>query len=167
MGLKQPLPYLSVEKSARKRKMAYDIGCGLGSFTSELAEHFEPVVGVDYAPIMIRRAKDFLPYNNVTYLLEDFIEIDIPTASVDLFAIIATLHHLPFESSLQKMKNTLRPGGKILILDLYQEDTIWDYLTIVVASIMNRVHKTLRHESSTTHKKSRRLGGNMLYTIPI
>ena len=131
-----------------KRNLAYDIGCGLGSFTSKLAERFEAVVGVDYAPDMIHRAKEIHSYNNVAYFLGDFTEIKLPTASVDLFASIATLHHLPFEASLQKMKNALKPGGRILILDLYQEAMIGDYLTIVVASLMNRIAKLYRHSAA-------------------
>ncbi len=128
-----------------KRNLAYEIGCGLGSFTSKLAERFSAVVGVDYASDMISRAKEIHSYNNVTYFLDDFTEIKLPTTSVDLFASIATLHHLPFEASLQKMKNALKPGGRILILDLYQEATIEDYLTIAVASLVNRMAKLYRH----------------------
>jgi SAM-dependent methyltransferase len=143
-----------------KRKLAYDIGCGLGVFTAQLAEYFEDVVGVDYAPAAIQRARSSSSRSNVTYLPEDFTEIDFPAETVDLFASIATLHHLPFELSLQKMKDALKPGGRILILDLYQAAIIGDYFTLAIASVLNRVRKALRSGAVNNEEEIARLWRN-------
>ena len=45
---------------------------------------------------------------------------DFPREKYDCIASIATFHHLPLEVMLQKAKDALKPGGVLLILDLFQ-----------------------------------------------
>jgi len=47
----------------------------------------------------------------------------LPTAHFDCIATIATLHHLSLAEVLPKLKDALRPGGKLVVLDLYQPET--------------------------------------------
>jgi hypothetical protein len=62
-------------------------------------------------------------------------------------ASIATLHHLPFEETLLKMKGALKINGTLIILDLFQPEGLSDALTTtlaVPANIMLRLIRTGR-----------------------
>src|SRR5262249_21191458 len=48
---------------------------------------------------------------------------DFPDAQFDCVVSIATLHHLPMRAVLLKLKQTLRPGGTLIVLDLHQPET--------------------------------------------
>lgn len=105
---------------------ALDVGCGTGRFTRLLAARAEQVVGIDLSPQMIRIAQErSTDYPNTDYRITDLMTWDIPDASFDCIATIATLHHLPLEAGLKKFKAALKPGGSLLVLDLYQQDS-WD-----------------------------------------
>ena len=100
---------------------ALDIGCGTGSFARRLAERSQHVVALDLSPEMISRARERsanLP--NIDFKLADVRSWVLVEESFDCIASIATLHHLPIEEMLVKMKAALKPGGVLLILDLFE-----------------------------------------------
>jgi SAM-dependent methyltransferase len=97
-----------------------DLGCGIGAFTRRLAERSERVVGIDLSPNMIRLARErSLAHGNITYLEADVTTWQWPRARFDAVASLATLHHLPFEETLVRMRDALVPGGTLAILDLF------------------------------------------------
>ena len=102
---------------------ALEIGCGAGTFSRLLAERSRHVLGLDLAPEMVRiaqeRSKNYL---NVEYQAADVLQWDFPRERYDCIASIATFHHLPLEVMLQKAKDALRPGGVLLILDLFKSE---------------------------------------------
>jgi 2-polyprenyl-3-methyl-5-hydroxy-6-metoxy-1,4-benzoquinol methylase len=117
---------------------ALDIGCGTGTFTRRLAQRALRVVGVDLSPEMVRIARErSTGYPNVEYRLSDVQDWEPAEAQFDCIATIATLHHLPPEEMLRKMRMALRPGGTLLVLDLYTQQTAADLLTNVVAVPVN------------------------------
>jgi SAM-dependent methyltransferase len=100
---------------------ALDIGCGAGAFSRLLAVRSRHVLGIDLSPEMLRLASGAsVVYPNIDYLQADVMEWDFPLKRFDCVASIATLHHLPLEDVLTKMRDGLRPGGTILVLDLFK-----------------------------------------------
>jgi ubiquinone/menaquinone biosynthesis C-methylase UbiE len=59
----------------------------------------------------------------------DILERPLPVASFDCIATIATLHHLPYAEMLLKMKEALKPGGVLFVLDLFEPARISHSLT--------------------------------------
>lgn len=98
---------------------ALDIGCGAGEFSRLLAMRSSRVLGLDLSPGMIEIARErSRSYPNIEFQVADATRWPFPPAAFDCVASIATLHHLPIEEMLQKMKGTLRAGGVLVILDL-------------------------------------------------
>jgi SAM-dependent methyltransferase len=113
---------------------ALDIGCGTGAFSRLLARRSERVLALDLSPQMIRVAKQGSEGTaNVEYEVGDVMTWDFPMDRFDCIASIATLHHLPMRSVLDRMKGALRAGGSLLILDLYRGEGLGDVLASVVA----------------------------------
>lgn len=103
------------------RQAALEIGCGKGEFSRRLAETFERVLALDLSPEMIRLAREQSPnFSNIDFQLADVLTYDLPPESFDCIATIATLHHLPLRELLLKMKAALKPGGALLVLDLFE-----------------------------------------------
>jgi SAM-dependent methyltransferase len=112
-----------------RRERALEIGCGTGAFARSLAQHFERVMGIDLSSEMIRRARELArTMENVEFRQADVRTCDLPPATFDCIATLATLHHLPLEETLQKISTALRPGGVLLVLDLYQPRSPVDWM---------------------------------------
>jgi SAM-dependent methyltransferase len=113
---------------------ALEVGCGAGEFARLLAERCERVVAVDLSPRMIEaaraRSKD---HPNVEYLVADAASWEFPSERFDCAASVATLHHLPLGPMLAKMRNALKPGGTLILLDLYQARTPADHVVSALA----------------------------------
>lgn len=101
---------------------ALEIGCGTGMFSRALAKRAKHVLGVDLSPEMIRLAKErSTGVRNIDFEVKDVLAWDLPDAHFDCIASIATLHHLPMEAILSKIKQALKPNGVLLVVDLCQE----------------------------------------------
>ena len=97
-----------------------DIGCGTGVFARMLARRSAQVLALDLSPEMIRIAQErSAGFSNITYRVADVLAWDFPPERFDCVASIATFHHLPMEPMLAAIKAALKPGGVLLILDLY------------------------------------------------
>ena len=100
---------------------ALEIGCGTGAFARLLAKRSQNVLALDLSPEMIRIARECsTEFPNIEFELADVRDRVLPVESFDCVATIATLHHLPFREILLKMKAALKPGGVLLVLDLFE-----------------------------------------------
>lgn len=117
---------------------ALEIGCGTGSFARLLAQRSAHVTALDLSPEMIRIARArSTAYANLTYAVAEVQTWDFPTDQFDCIASIATLHHMPLEPILEKMKRGLRAGGVLLILDLYEGKQFSDLLAGAIAMLLH------------------------------
>ncbi len=108
---------------------ALEVGCGTGAFARRLAERSERVLAVDLSPRMVEVAEESSKgHPNVGYAVADANSWEFPGGRFDCVASITTLHHLPLAPTLRKMGDALRPGGTLLILDLYRAQSPIDYL---------------------------------------
>src|ERR1700687_1479047 len=98
-----------------------EIGCGKGEFSRRLAESSGRVLALDLSPEMIRIARAHAEHPpNIEYQIADVMSYDLPPDHFDCIASIATLHHLPLREIILKMKAALKPGGVLLVLDLFE-----------------------------------------------
>jgi ubiquinone/menaquinone biosynthesis C-methylase UbiE len=122
-----------------------DIGCGTGAFSRLLADRSERIVALDLSPQMIQVARErSKAYPNIDFQVADVTAWEFPVAQFDCVASIATLHHLLLAETLVKMRDALRAGGVLVVLDLYQEEGLADLLTSAVAMIVHKVLFLLR-----------------------
>jgi SAM-dependent methyltransferase len=118
----------------RRIDSALDIGCGAGEFSRLLARRARRVTALDLSSEMVRVARErSAAYPNIEYIAADFTTWDISPDTFDCIATIATLHHLPLEPALTRMRGALCPGGTLLVLDLHAADFPGDYLRSALA----------------------------------
>lgn len=108
---------------------ALEIGCGTGEFSRLLARRAERVLAIDLSPQMIRLAKTRSElYPNIDFVEGDVMTYQLPDNHFDCIATLTTLHHLPIEPILRKIRKALKPEGTFLCLDLYQRSNLSDLL---------------------------------------
>jgi ubiquinone/menaquinone biosynthesis C-methylase UbiE len=101
-----------------------DLGAGEGTFALLLSQRATKVIAVDTSAKMIEVGREQAlrrGVKNVEYRLGDMEEIPIEDHGVDLVFFSQSLHHaLHPERALHEAWRILRPGGRIIILDLVQ-----------------------------------------------
>jgi len=68
-----------------------------------------------------------------------------PPGQFDCVASIATLHHLPLAEMLAKMRDALRAGGVLLVLDLYRGQDLSDVLVSALAAPVSLILRLLKN----------------------
>ena len=107
----------------RNCENALEIGCGTGAFARQLAKVSERVIALDLSPEMIRVARSrSTQFANLEFQLTDAMTWDFPQAHFDFICSIATLHHTEQRQLLAKMRDALKPGGVMEILDLVESN---------------------------------------------
>ena len=101
-----------------------DLGAGEGAFALLLAQRAKKVIAVDSSEKMLGVGRDHAQHigvKNIDFRLGDMEELPIRTASVDCVFFSQSLHHaLHPQRALEEAARILRPGGRIVILDLVQ-----------------------------------------------
>src|SRR5947207_2214849 len=100
---------------------ALEIGCGTGAFSRRLAQRAQRVTAIDLSSEMIRVARSrSSQLSNLNFEVADLMSRDFPAEHFDCIATIATLHHLLLRPALLKLIDTLKPGGVLIVLDLFE-----------------------------------------------
>ena len=59
--------------------------------------------------------------------------------SFDCITAVASLHHLPLEPALVRFRDLLKPGGFLVVIGLYRESGIADYVNAAIALPISRI----------------------------
>ena len=124
---------------------ALEIGCGTGAFARLLAKRCRRVVALDLSSEMIRVARSrSTDFDNLEFQLADAMQWKFPQSHFDFVCSIATLHHLDQRALLIKIRDSLKPGGVLVVLDLVQSDSLlermFDVVGYGVSGVLRLVH---------------------------
>lgn len=99
-----------------------DLGAGEGILSQLLAKRAAKVIAVDNSENMVAYGSDLAKrhgLSNLEYRLGDIEEPPIEPGSVDLALLSQALHHAARpQRALEAARRILKPGGRVLILDL-------------------------------------------------
>ena len=103
-----------------------DLGAGEGTFSQLLAQKAKRVIAIDTSEKMVefgaKTAKEN-GFDNLEYRLGDIEDPPIDDASVDLVFLSQALHHARKpQRAIESAFRILKPGGKIVILDLLKHN---------------------------------------------
>jgi SAM-dependent methyltransferase len=106
-----------------------DLGCGEGYLTVETARWAKHVTAVDRSAGVLTRAKALAArkkLGNITWKKGELEKVPIDTATMDVALLSQALHHAGEPShALGEAWRILKPGGRLLILDLRPHDEAW------------------------------------------
>ena len=103
-----------------------DLGAGEGTLALMLAQRAERVIAVDSSGKMVEYGTELAIRNGITnleYRQGDMEDLPIAAAEVDMVLMHQALHHAlhPGQALIEAWR-VLRPGGRIVLLDLLQHD---------------------------------------------
>lgn len=106
-----------------------DLGCGEGYLSIEAARWATRVIAVDRSADVLARAKELAArrrVRNVTWKRGEIEHVPLPGASVDVALLSQALHHAAApRQALAEAARIVRPGGRVLVLDLRAHDEQW------------------------------------------
>lgn len=105
---------------APARQLAWDVGCGSGQATQDLADRFTQVVGTDISAAQIGAAP---AYPNIEYRVAPAHVSGLPDHSVDLITVAQALHWFDLDAFYAEVRRVAKPDGVI---------AVWSYGTINV-----------------------------------
>jgi len=99
-----------------------DLGAGEGLISQLMARRAKQVWCIDNSPRMVEVGTELARKNklaNLAYKLGDIEDVPLPDKSVDLVILSQALHHARHpQAAASEAFRILRPGGRVLILDL-------------------------------------------------
>ncbi|MQS11011.1 class I SAM-dependent methyltransferase [Streptomyces kaniharaensis] len=137
-------------------RRALDVGCGTGAFARRLARRGVDVDAVDRdarvvvearvaaeAPAVAQApantvAQGVAGPGRVNFRQADITELTLPPGTYDYISCLASLHHLPLDT-LRTLRDALAPGGVLVVLGCYQEESAWDRVVSLLAVPVNAV----------------------------
>ena len=115
-----------------------DLGCGDGYLTVEAAHFARRVIAIDRSEEALDRARDMARrlarrslgeggrLKNVEWKRGEIEKLPLEDASVDVALLSQALHHAAHPSAaLAEAVRIVRPGGRVLVLDLRSHDERW------------------------------------------
>lgn len=135
------------------------MGCGTGDFARRLARRAERVDACDVSAETIGTAATQLPASTVRYVRADIMDPTLELGQYDAITCVASIHHMPFAPAVDKLRARLVPGGVLLILGCYREQSSSDRLLSLLAVPANilmgaghRAMRTANHRSTLGHR---------------
>jgi ArsR family transcriptional regulator len=106
-----------------------DLGCGEGYLTVETARWARHVTAVDRSAGVLSRAKALAARKkcaNITWKKGELEKLPIESNTMDVALLSQALHHASDPAlALSESARILKPGGRLLILDLRPHDETW------------------------------------------
>jgi len=106
-----------------------DLGCGEGYLTLEAARWARHVTAVDRSKDVLARGRELAKRRqlaNITWKQGDLERLPIKDATIDIALLSQALHHAEHpDRALAEAARILRPGGRVLILELREHDETW------------------------------------------
>jgi SAM-dependent methyltransferase len=134
---------------------ALDAGCGAGLFARRLARHARSVDAIDRAPEVIAAARALSADTpGIRYIEADLTGYDLGNGRYDYIACIATIHHMPFDQAISKLRDALAPGGVLAIIGCYRQATPADYARDLAAIPANMTANTITKAKTRWHGSS-------------
>ncbi|MEV7960889.1 MULTISPECIES: class I SAM-dependent methyltransferase [Oerskovia] len=133
-------------------RTALDVGCGEGLLTRRLrAAGAGEVLGLDLDPAQVDRARlaagGSPEQTGLDYVTGDVLDPLTGLAEpFDLVTTVATLHHLPLDAGLRRLRDLVAPGGTLAVVGLTRPRTAWDQAVSAAAVPAARIARRRRGE---------------------
>lgn len=147
-------PYL-LRNVPDRSSAVLEVGCGKGDFAKLLEAKSRQVIAVDLSQAMVRKAMDkYGSSRTIHFVAADIMDLPLEQNTLDCIVSIAVLHHLDMNEILPRLKRALKPGGVLIIMDLYKQEKLSEYAMNVVAAPLHWIYSLSRNGKLRPSKES-------------
>lgn len=115
-----------------------DIGCGNGALLKELSPRIKHGIGLDISSGILDRARRFTSgISNLEFKQLNGPQLPLPDQSIDVFISMLSFRYLDWDPLMDEIKRVLKPGGKVMILDMVTVPAKWNEFPALLKSKMN------------------------------
>jgi ubiquinone/menaquinone biosynthesis C-methylase UbiE len=133
-----------------------DIGCGNGALLKELSGRIKQGIGMDLSAGIIEKAKKLnAASKNISFQQIDGPFLKIENQSVDVVISLLSFRYLDWDPLMDEIKRILKPGGKVLIIDMVTVPVKWNEYPQLIKSKIN--HFKQRFTNPVFYKNLKRL----------
>lgn len=135
-----------VTKNLPKSAQVLDIGCGNGALLLAIAPLIAEGIGVDASARMIEIAqKRSYGERNLRFEAIDGPVLPLPDASVDVVLSMLSWRYLDWDPIVAELHRVLRPGGRVLIVDMVVSPFRWQAIGRVLSDKLRATFQGLQH----------------------
>jgi len=103
-----------------------DLGCGNGALLMQLGGRVASGAGVDASAGMVERARlRAAGRGNLEFARVDGPSLPFPDASFDMVTSLLSFRYLDWDPLMNEVRRVLRPGGRLLIVDMVTAPVRW------------------------------------------
>ncbi|WP_431038706.1 class I SAM-dependent methyltransferase [Streptomyces sp. P6-2-1] len=125
---------------------ALDVGCGSGDLARLLAGRAQSVTGTDTDPGIVAKARAATPEAvPVAFTTADALDAEAAPGPYAAVTCVAVLHHLPLTETLASFRARLAPGGTLVVVGLYREETRADRAVSLLAVVAHALVAWWKH----------------------
>lgn len=111
---------------ASKEITVVDIGCGNGALLKELSPRIRNGIGLDISSGILERARTFTSgIPNLEFKQLNGPQLPMEDHSVDVFISMLSFRYLDWDPLMDEIKRVLKPGGKVMIIDMVTVPAKW------------------------------------------
>lgn len=121
-------------------RTSLDVGCGEGALARELSEVVEQVTAIDTDEASVAAVRRADPTGRVDVVHGDALTYPFEPESFDLVTAVASLHHLDEAAALARMRDLLRPGGRLAVVACARSRLPHDLAWEAAAVVSHRAH---------------------------
>jgi SAM-dependent methyltransferase len=121
-----------------------DVGCGDGILARQLGAKVPQVLGLDRSGHVLAAAVAADDGTGVRYLQADVQKAPLQPECFDAVVSVAALHHMDPAAALGSMRDLLRPGGRLFVIDVARSSSVADLPAEAVGFVLHRL-RTWQH----------------------
>jgi ubiquinone/menaquinone biosynthesis C-methylase UbiE len=135
-----------VSKNLPRDSKVLDIGCGNGALLLAIAPLITEGIGVDASQKMIEMAtRRSYGERNLRFETISGPVLPLEDASVDVVMSMLSWRYLDWDPMVAEIKRVLRPGGRVLIVDMVVSPFRWKAVGRVMADKLRAIWQGIQH----------------------
>jgi ubiquinone/menaquinone biosynthesis C-methylase UbiE len=125
-----------------------DIGCGNGALLKALSNRIQTGIGLDASEKIIEQAEHMnLGNSNLSFNVINGPSLPLENQSVDSIVSMLSFRYLDWDPMMLEFKRVLKPGGKILIIDMVTVPVKWHELPKMLMDKVKQIFQRYTHKS--------------------
>lgn len=131
-----------------KKPVVLDIGCGNGALLKELSPLIEKGIGVDQSEGIIKVAREHQSeIRNSKFEIINGPKIPLENQTVDVVISLLSFRYLDWDPLMDEIKRVLKPGGKVLIIDMVTVPVKWyEFPDLLIAKAKHYIQRKTHQE---------------------